>query len=386
MQIEIPEAVSEKLEVRYKVEVKTSLANYNGDEFAVTRSHDEFEWLFQSLVDNPLYAGCVIPPVPQRADIAETRVKFARLDELEGSMKPVEFARLKEQVVDEYTLIFKKTVREHEHFLQRVVEHDTMQIDHDLRIFLTFDDELGVRGRNTSEKIMDFFTSITKAADEVSLLQQDDPDDDFFQSKKKFILSYLDSVLKTYEAGLEHLFKSSLICQDIISVVYCLNSLGRHERKYPVDHAFVHFLHSIESNLESMKKYESRQISEIDVHFVQVLRYHSEEMKSAKNALVRRARARVNDDKAQRELDRAKYTGKNLQQATQNAEVYFLLSWINVLLSLTTKYNHKKLKSCAKTYNKIKTDCNDELRKLGKGNYFIRTSLFFFCIENRKLC
>ena len=104
--------------------------------------------------------------MPQRADIAETRVKFARLDEIEKSMNAVEFERLKEQVTDEYTLIFKKTVREHEHFLQRVVEHETMMMDHDLRIFLTFTDELGVRARNTSEKIFDFFASITRQADE----------------------------------------------------------------------------------------------------------------------------------------------------------------------------------------------------------------------------
>ena len=106
----------------------------------------------------------------QNHEKAETRVKFARLDEIESSMNPVEFARLKEQVVDEYTLIFKKTVREHEHFLKRIVEHETMAMDHDLRIFLTFEDDLGVRGRNTSEKIFDFFASITKAADEGNLL------------------------------------------------------------------------------------------------------------------------------------------------------------------------------------------------------------------------
>ena len=116
----------------------------------------------------------------------------------------------------------------------------------------------------------------------VSLLQQDDPDD-FFQSKKKFILTYLDNVVKTYKSGLDHLLKSSLICQDIISVVYCLNSLGRHERKYPVDNEFNSFLHHIECHLESMKKFESRQTSEVDVHFVQVLKYHSEEMDAAKD-------------------------------------------------------------------------------------------------------
>ena len=50
LQIEIPEAVSERLEVRYKIEVKTSLSNYEGDFFAVTRSHDEFEWLLEIMV------------------------------------------------------------------------------------------------------------------------------------------------------------------------------------------------------------------------------------------------------------------------------------------------------------------------------------------------
>ena len=69
MQIEIPEAVSEKLEVRYKVETKTNLPNYDGTDYLVRRSHDEFEWLFHSLADNPAYAGFVIPPIPQRADI-----------------------------------------------------------------------------------------------------------------------------------------------------------------------------------------------------------------------------------------------------------------------------------------------------------------------------
>ena len=106
--------------------------------------------------------------------------------------------------------------------------------------------------------------------------------------------------MKTYEVSSDHLFKSSLLCQDIISVVYCLNSLGRHERKYPTEGAFVEFLYETENHLENIKKFEARQNAELDVHFIQVLRYHSEEMKSAKDTLVRRARARSNFDKATR--------------------------------------------------------------------------------------
>ena len=67
--------------------------------------------------DNENYAGFIIPPIPVKADISETRIKFARLDELEGTMNREEFERLKEQVTEEYLAIFKKTVSDHEvHF------------------------------------------------------------------------------------------------------------------------------------------------------------------------------------------------------------------------------------------------------------------------------
>lgn len=111
-------------------------------------------------------------------------------------------------------------------------------------------------------------------------------------------MGYLEKLMKAYEVSSDHLFKSSLLCQDIISVVYCLNSLGRHERKYPTEDAFVDFLYETENHLENIKKFEARQNADLDVHFIQVLRYHSEEMKSAKDTLVRRARARSNFDKA----------------------------------------------------------------------------------------
>ena len=116
--------------------------------------------------DNENYAGFIIPPIPLKADISETRIKFARLDELEGTMNREEFERLKEQVTEEYLAIFKKTVSDHEHFLRRIMQHEKMVHDHDFRIFLTFKDELEVRGRNTQEKIKGFFSNITKAADE----------------------------------------------------------------------------------------------------------------------------------------------------------------------------------------------------------------------------
>ena len=128
-------------------------------------------------------------------------------------MNREEFERLKEQVTEEYLAIFKKTVSDHEHFLRRIMQHEKMVHDHDFRIFLTFKDELEVRGRNTQEKIKGFFSNITKAADEgilessrttslkyisVSLLQNIDSDD-FFQQRKVFILKYLDDITQSFD-------------------------------------------------------------------------------------------------------------------------------------------------------------------------------------------
>ena len=79
-----------------------------------------------------------------------------------------------------------------------------MKLDHDLRIFLTFSDQLEVRGQNTQEKIKGFFSNITKAADEISLLQLVD-NDDFFQQKKIFILHFLDDLAKSSSDGVEFL-------------------------------------------------------------------------------------------------------------------------------------------------------------------------------------
>ena len=106
----------------------------------------------------------------------------------------------------EYLAIFKLTVSTHEHFLRRIVNHKKMMLDHDLRIFLTYNDELEVRGQNTQEKIKGFFSNIIKAADEISLLQLVDHDD-FFQQRKVFILHFLEDLAKSSQNGVEFLDK-----------------------------------------------------------------------------------------------------------------------------------------------------------------------------------
>ena len=66
LEVEITEAVSKRLEIKYVIKGKSLLPAYENGEFQVERSQDEFEWLFTSLTDNPNYVGYLIPPKPPK--------------------------------------------------------------------------------------------------------------------------------------------------------------------------------------------------------------------------------------------------------------------------------------------------------------------------------
>jgi len=71
--------------------------------------------------------------------------------------------------------------------------------------------------------------------------------------------------------------------------------------------------------------------------------------------LIRRARARANFERANRELERAKQTGKNISQATQNSQVKFQLQICE---------NMKFFKSASDFLERITNDGNTELKNL----------------------
>ena len=58
-----------------------------------------------------------------------------------------------------------------------------------MRIFLTFDGELEVRGKNAKEKITSWFNKGQQAFDNIISDKQTDPDD-FYESKKLWLNEY----------------------------------------------------------------------------------------------------------------------------------------------------------------------------------------------------
>merc|ERR1711990_292757 len=157
LSIEISDAISEKETIKFTINVKTTIGSYlsqrGSNEFKVVRSYTDFSWLHSSLSENDLYSGLLIPPKPYKPDFEPSSSRFHQLkeDESTGSLSSEERKILKSELEAEYLSLFKKTVSIHEAFLSRIVDHDILRNDHDLRIFLTFPDDIGVRGKNRKE-------------------------------------------------------------------------------------------------------------------------------------------------------------------------------------------------------------------------------------------
>ena len=61
--------------------------------------------------------------------------------------------------------------------------------DHDSRIFLTYDGDLAVRGKNAKEKLTGWFTKGQQAFDTIMTDKQPDPDE-YYEEKKIWLNEY----------------------------------------------------------------------------------------------------------------------------------------------------------------------------------------------------
>ena len=74
---------------------------------------------------------------------------------------------MKQELEAEYLATFKKTVAMHEVFLCRVAAHPILRKDLNFHVFLEYNQDLSVRGKNKKEKLEDFFKNMVKSADGV---------------------------------------------------------------------------------------------------------------------------------------------------------------------------------------------------------------------------
>uniref|UniRef100_A0A8C8LM62 Sorting nexin n=1 Tax=Oncorhynchus tshawytscha TaxID=74940 RepID=A0A8C8LM62_ONCTS len=323
LQVDISDALSERDKVKFTVHTKSTLPNFKQNEFSVVRQHEEFIWLHDSFVENEEYAGYIIPPAPPRPDFDASREKLQKLGEGEGSMTKEEFTKMKQELEAEYLAIFKKTVAMHEVFLCRVAAHPVLRKDLNFHVFLEYNQDLSVRGKNKREKMEDFFKNVVKSADGVLVAGVKDVDD-FFEHEKTFLLEYHNRV-KDASAKSDRMIRShKSAADDINRIASTLYTLGTQDStdvcKYGTQLFFCLKSH-ISVGVLPLQKIEARVAADEDLKLADLLKYYLRESQAAKDLLYRRGRALVDYENANKALDRARAKNKDVLQAETSQQV-----------------------------------------------------------------
>uniref|UniRef100_A0AAQ6AG27 PX domain-containing protein n=1 Tax=Amphiprion ocellaris TaxID=80972 RepID=A0AAQ6AG27_AMPOC len=303
LQVDISDALSERDKVKFTVHTKSTLPNFKQNEFSVVRQHEEFIWLHDSFVENEEYAGYIIPPAPPRPDFDASREKLQKLGEGEGSMTKEEFTKMKQELEAEYLAIFKKTVAMHEVFLCRVAAHPVLRKDLNFHVFLEYNQDLSVRGKNKKEKLEDFFKNVVKSADGVLVAGVKDVDD-FFEHEKTFLLEYHNRV-KDASAKSDRMIRSHKnAADDINRIASSLYTLG-----------------TVKLFCFRFQKIEARVAADEDLKLADLLKYYLRESQAAKDLLYRRSRALVDYENANKALDKARAKNRDVLQAETSQQL-----------------------------------------------------------------
>jgi len=320
--VDISDALSERDWVKFTVHTKTSMTQFAKAEFSVIRLHEEFIWMHDTFVECPEYAGYVIPPAPPRPDFDASREKLRKLGDAEGNMTKEEFNKMKQELEAEYLATFKKTVAMHEQFVSRLVAHPVFRNDRNLMIFLEYEKELNVRGKNKKEKLVGMFTSITKSGDELMLNSTQRDVDDFFENEKQFLIEYHNNLKEcTIKSDKMTVLHKSL-ADNYIKLSQCISELAAQDGEQAASGnggaaagKLEPFLNKLAEGLEKMRRIEGRVATDQDLKLSDVLRYHMRDTSAAKDLLYRRLRCLANYESANKNLDKARQRNRDVPQA-----------------------------------------------------------------------
>ncbi|XP_067847542.1 sorting nexin-6 isoform X3 [Heptranchias perlo] len=256
-----------------------------------------------------------IPPAPPKPDFDASRDKLQKLGEGEGSMTKEEFTKMKQELEAEYLAIFKKTVAMHEVFLCRVAAHPVLRNDLNFHVFLEYNQDLSIRGKNKKEKLEDFFKNMVKTADEVLVAGVKDVDD-FFEHEKTFLLEY-NNRIKDAAVKADKLTKSHKnVADDNSRISSTLYTLGTQDST-----DLCKFFLKVSELFEKTRKIEARVSADEDLKLSDLLRYYLRESQAGKDLLYRRARSLVDYENANKLLDRSRAKNKDVLQAETNQQL-----------------------------------------------------------------
>jgi len=312
LQVDISDALSERDKVKFTVHTKTSLSWFAKSEFSVVRQHEEFIWLHSALEENTDYSGYIIPPAPPRPDFDASREKLQKLGEGEGNMTKEEFNKMKQELEQEYLATFKKTVAMHETFLTRLAAHAVFREDHNFKVFLEYDQDLSVRGKNRKEKLEGFVKSFTKTTDELLLQATQRDVDEFFEHEKAFVIVYHEHIKDTTRLADRMTRSRKNVADSYIKVSGGLTQLGTVESS-----RLDRFLHNVSELLEKVRKMENRVASDEDLKLSDNIRYYQRDATAVKALLYRRLRLLADYEQANKNLEKARARNKEVHMAEQ---------------------------------------------------------------------
>ncbi|KAL5008237.1 hypothetical protein ScPMuIL_013818 [Solemya velum] len=315
LMVDISDALSERDKVKFTVHTKTTLSQYREPEFSVVRQHEEFIWLHDRYLENEEYAGMIIPPAPPRPDFDASREKLQRLGEGEGTMTKEEFQKMKQELEAEYLATFKKTVAMHEVFLQRLAAHPMLRKDVNFEVFLQYDQDLSVRGKNKKEKLGGFFRIISKSADEVLLSSQKDIDD-FFEAEKSFLIEYHNKIKDGTTKSDKMTKAHKTVADRYIQISSGFVQIATIENT-ELDKVFTRMAET----LEKERKLEGRVASDEDLKLSDTLRYYMRDSAAAKDLLYRRTKSLSNYETANKTLEKARTKNKDVHLAEKEQQL-----------------------------------------------------------------
>lgn len=320
--VDISDALSEVDKVKFTVHTRTSMPRFAKGEFSVIRLHEEFVWLHDTFADNAEYSGIIIPPPPPRPDFDASREKLRKLGDAEGQLTKEEFNKMKQELEAEYLATFKKTVAMHETFLCRLVSHPVFRNDMNLAIFLEYDKELNVRGKNKKEKLLDVLTSVQKSGDELLLSNTLKDVDDFFDNERRFLLEYFTNLKDATHKADKMVVLHKSLAENYIKIstgLVDLSAMDETNRGSDQDDSktkrLVGFLTKASDVMEKMRRIEGRVASDQDLKLSDTLRYHMRDTTAAKDLLFRRLKSLSNYEAANKTLEKARAKNKDVVQA-----------------------------------------------------------------------
>ncbi|XP_062503796.1 sorting nexin-6-like [Corticium candelabrum] len=313
--VDISDALSEQDKVKFTVHTKTTLPFFKKSEFNVVRLHEEFVWLHDRYLENDDYAGILIPPSPPRPNFDESREKLAKLGQAEGTMTKSEFQKMKVELEAEYLATFKKTVAMHEVFLSRLASHSTLRADPSFKVFLEYEKELSVRGKNKKEKLGSLWKDLTKSVDE-ALIGGHKDSDEFFEHERVFLVEYNKRV-KEAAVRCDRMAKSHKVVANChIAISTHFGTLGTSDTQ-----GLSRFMNKLAEVFDRIRKVEGRVSSDEDLKLGDLLRYYDNDTKAAKDLLYRRMRSLVNFENSNKALEKARTKSKDVEAAQKNQQI-----------------------------------------------------------------